>query len=138
MIKLDSLLFGDYVDRQSIPIINAIRKAFLSGQVNWAKCGKPKEIRACIWDILQRVLSAHAKVNAVSRLLLERAMFAIVDNVADAVMSSVKAIPKFDLGGMLKAMVEIECIHQTLIHFVSEKSKSTFSTSYTIGMSEAL
>lgn len=55
-----------------------------------------------MYDALMFLVSVHAHVSKVARILLNRALLAIVEIVAAECLACFKQIPRFGMGGMLR------------------------------------
>ncbi|KAG8919283.1 hypothetical protein FRC00_011541 [Tulasnella sp. 408] len=73
----------------------------------------------------------HSKVGAVSKALLERTMTTLVADLTGEALKCFKQIRRFGMGGMLRATLEIEFIHQTLQQYVTPTTTTTFTDIYT-------
>jgi len=73
-----------------------------------------------MYDALMYLVSVHANLSRVATSLLDRALFAIVEIVATECLACFKQIPRFGMGGMLRATLEIEFMHQTIAIFTTD------------------
>lgn len=105
------------------------------------------EIRPYIFDILIFLVGVHAQVSAAAAPLLDRALSALVEGVADEALRCFRQVKKFGMGGMLRvsdtilsasspntielqATLEIEFLHQTLARYVTPSAAKTLSELY--------
>jgi len=99
--------------------------------MDWLETPRPTEVRQYIFNMLLSMVQVHAKVSAVSKALLERTMTALVGDITTEALKCFKQIRKFGMGGMLRATLEIEFMHQTLQQYVTPTAANTFTEIYT-------
>ena len=76
------------------------------------------------------LVGVHAQVSAAAPLLLERTLNALVEDVAEEALRCFRQVKKFGMGGMLRATLEIEFIHQTLTRYVTPSAAKTLAELY--------
>ncbi|KAG8898325.1 hypothetical protein FRB99_007508 [Tulasnella sp. 403] len=81
--------------------------------------------------MLQCLVEFHSKVNAVSKNLLDRAMNTLVADVTSEALRCFKQVRRFGMGGMLRATLEIEFMHQILQKYVTNSTSVMFTDIYT-------
>ncbi|KAI0340406.1 hypothetical protein BDW22DRAFT_1360370 [Trametopsis cervina] len=130
MQELDKTLFESYVKPKSKILTNIIRGGVLDGAVDWHETPLPKEIRPYIFDVLIYLVGVHAQVSAAAAPLLDRTLNALVEDIADEALRCFRQVRKFGMGGMLRATLEIEFLHQTLSRYVKPTASKTLSELY--------
>lgn len=76
------------------------------------------------------LVEIHAQVSRVAEGLLDRVLHALVEDAADEALRSFHQVKRFGMGGMLRATLEIEFMHQTLARYVSPAATKTLSELY--------
>jgi len=82
-------------------------------------------------DILLFLVGVHAQVSGVARALLERAMHALIEDISNEAKASFAQVPRYGMGGMLRATLEIEFMHQVVSQYVTATASATLSELYT-------
>lgn len=76
------------------------------------------------------LVGVHAQVNAAAPPLLERTLHALVEDVADEALRCFRQVKRFGMGGMLRATLEIEFLHQTVTRYVTPAAAKTLAELY--------
>ncbi|GBE87410.1 exocyst complex component Sec5-domain-containing protein [Sparassis latifolia] len=129
--ELDETLFGSYVNPKAATLIDMVRNGVLDPQMDWYETPQPKEIRSYVYEVLMYLVGVHAQVSAVAAPLLERTLSALVVTVAEEALRCFRQVKRFGMGGMLRATLEIEFLHQTLSRYVTSSAEQTLSDLYT-------
>ncbi|KAM5533570.1 hypothetical protein V8D89_012786 [Ganoderma adspersum] len=129
--ELDKTLFESYFKPKSTAITGIVRNGILDPQMDWYETPQPKEIRPYVYETLMYLVGIHAQVSAAAAPLLERTLNALVQDVADEALRCFRQVKRFGMGGMLRATLEIEFMHQTLSRYVTKAADETLSELYT-------
>ncbi|PIL27676.1 hypothetical protein GSI_10828 [Ganoderma sinense ZZ0214-1] len=129
--ELDKTLFESYFKPKSTAITAIVRNGILDPQMDWYETPQPKEIRPYVYETLMYLVGIHAQVSAAAAPLLERTLNALVQDVADEALRCFRQVKRFGMGGMLRATLEIEFMHQTLSRYVTKAADETLSELYT-------
>ncbi|KAG1847630.1 exocyst complex component Sec5-domain-containing protein [Suillus subluteus] len=127
---LDKTLFDGYVKPKAAAVAVILREGILDKDMDWYETPQPTEIRPYMYKALMGLVEIHAQISRVSENLLERGIYALVENVAQDALLSFKQVKRFGMGGMLRATLEIEFMHQTLARYVSPPAAKTLSELY--------
>lgn len=127
---LDKSLFDGYVKPKAAAVAVILREGILDKDMDWYETLQPTEIRPYMYKALMGLVEIHAQISSVAENLLERGMYALVENVAQDALISFKQVKRFGMGGMLRATLEIEFMHQTLARYVSPSAAKTLSELY--------
>ncbi|KAH7915050.1 exocyst complex component Sec5-domain-containing protein [Hygrophoropsis aurantiaca] len=127
---LDKTLFEGYVKPKSAVITGILRGGILDSQMDWYETPQPTEIRPYMYEALIGLVEIHAQISRITEGLLERILHAVVEDVADEALRSFRQVRRFGMGGMLRATLEIEFMHQTLARYVSPSAAKTLSELY--------
>ncbi|KAG2139268.1 exocyst complex component Sec5-domain-containing protein [Suillus clintonianus] len=127
---LDKTLFDGYVKPKAAAVAIILREGILDKNMDWYETPQPTEVRPFMYKALIGLVEIHAQISRVAENLLERVMYALIENVAQDALLSFKQVKRFGMGGMLRATLEIEFLHQTLARYVSSPAAKTLSELY--------
>ena len=114
--------------------------------MDWFETPRPTEVRQYIHEALIFLVSIHAQVTTTSRALLERTLAALIVEIVNEALQCFRQISRFGMGGVLrvrqafqinvslmivKATLEIEFMHQTIVRYVNKPASNTFTEIYT-------
>ncbi|KAE8268288.1 hypothetical protein A4X09_0g4054 [Tilletia walkeri] len=128
--QLDGILFDDYVNRKSGIISDILKEGILRSGVNWSTIPKPSEVHPFIYNALLAMVQVHAQVRAVAKPLVNRTITALLEQLAEVTYECFMEVPRFGMGGMLQATLEIEFVHQTLAQYVSKEAEQRLNKVY--------
>ncbi|PWN47770.1 hypothetical protein IE53DRAFT_390079 [Violaceomyces palustris] len=128
--QLDGILFNDYIKRKTGVISNTIRTGILQSGIDWQRIPKPSGVHPFIYEALLSLVQVHAQVRSVTKPLVQRTMTALTEELANVTLSCFNEVSRFGMGGMLQATLEIEFMHQTLSHHISNQAESTLKQVY--------
>jgi len=117
--SLDRTLFDDFVEKKAAAVNGIIRSGILDANIDWYEMPPPTEVRPYVYDALLSLVEVHALVSKVARRLLDRALVMIIELIAAECLTCFKQIPRFGIGGMLRATLEIEFLHQTVSRYTT-------------------
>jgi len=84
-----------------------------------------------MFETLMYLVGVHAQVSDVAPPLLDRTLNALVESLAEEALRCFKQVKRFGMGGMLRATLEIEFMHQTLSRYVTVNTGKILSDLYT-------
>ncbi|KAF5367582.1 hypothetical protein D9758_003714 [Tetrapyrgos nigripes] len=128
--ELDSRLFEGYAKPRSAIVTSLVRSGILDENMDWYETPQPREIRPYMFETLMYLVSVHAQVTLVVENLLERILNFLAEELAEEALRSFKQVKKFGMGGMLRATLEIEFMHQTLGKYITPTAAKTLSDLY--------
>ncbi|KAJ6631115.1 exocyst complex component Sec5-domain-containing protein [Mycena sp. CBHHK59/15] len=134
--ELDKTLFEGYTKPKVDNVTSIIRGGILDSGMDWYDTPQPTEIRPYMYEALIYLVTVHAQVSAISEALLTRTLTTLVDALAAEALQCFRQVPRFGMGGMLRATLEIEFMHQTLGRYVSAGAARQLGDLYT-GISKA-
>ncbi|KAJ7637152.1 exocyst complex component sec5 [Roridomyces roridus] len=129
--ELDKTLFDGYTKPQIDNVTTIIRGGILDPQMDWYETPQPTEIRPYMYEALIFLVTVHAQVASISEPLLTRTLTTLVESLAAEAFVCFKQVPRFGMGGMLRATLEIEFMHQTLGRYVSSAAAKQLGELYT-------
>ncbi|KAL0576081.1 Exocyst complex component S5 [Marasmius crinis-equi] len=89
-----------------------------------------ENIRPYMYETLMYLVGVHAQVSSAAEGLLERTLKFLAEELADEALRCFKQVKRFGMGGMLRATLEIEFMHQTLGKYVTPSAAKTLSDLY--------
>ncbi|KAG8825992.1 hypothetical protein FRC18_010152 [Serendipita sp. 400] len=125
MRGVDRTLFEDYIKPKAGVLTGLMRKGVIDPKIDWFDMPRPTEVRDYIYEILMYLVGVHAEVSAIAKSLLERTLTTLIIETVNEALECFKQIKKFGMGGMLRATLEIEFMHQTLVQYVNESANWT-------------
>ncbi|TFK20519.1 hypothetical protein FA15DRAFT_673418 [Coprinopsis marcescibilis] len=128
--ELDKTLFETYISPKSKAVKNALRSGILDPQMDWYETPQPTEIRPYVYETLMYLVDVHAQVCEAAEPLLPRTLNLLVEELASEALHCFRQVKRFGMGGMLRATLEIEFIHQTLGRYVTSQAAETLSELY--------
>ncbi|KAL4068578.1 exocyst complex component Sec5-domain-containing protein [Scleroderma yunnanense] len=128
--ELDKTLFDGYVKPKSAVVTSILKEGILDPAMDWYETPHPTEIRPYMYRVLMALVGIHAQISHVAEGLLERVLHVLVEDAADEALRSFRQVKRFGMGGMLRATLEIEFMHQTLTRYVSPSAAKTLSELY--------
>ncbi|KAJ7810126.1 exocyst complex component sec5 [Mycena leptocephala] len=111
--ELDKTLFEGYTKPKADNVTSIIRGGILNSGMDWYDTPQPTEIRPYMYEALIYLVTVHAQA------------------LAAEAFTCFKQIPRFGMGGMLRATLEIEFMHQTLGRYVSPAAAKQLGELYT-------
>nr|GAT42751.1 predicted protein [Mycena chlorophos] len=130
--ELDRTLFEGYTKPKADHVNKILRGGILESGMDWYDTPQPTEIRPYMYEALIYLVTVHAQVSGIAdNTLLSRVLTALIDALAAEALASFKKIPKFGMGGMLRATLEIEFMHSSLGQYVSDGAAKTLGDLYT-------
>ncbi|KAJ6484343.1 exocyst complex component sec5 [Mycena vitilis] len=116
--ELDKTLFEGYTKPKADNVTSLIRGGILDSGMDWYETPQPTEIRPYMFEVLIYLVTVHAQVSAISDGLVTRTLTTLAEALAAEAFTSFRQVPRFGMGGMLRATLEIEFMHQTLGRYV--------------------
>ncbi|GES86089.1 exocyst complex component Sec5-domain-containing protein [Rhizophagus clarus] len=129
--QLDGILFEDYIKRKTEIVREIITNGILSSEIDWANISKPGEVHSFVYEALLSLVIVHAQISDIVKPLINRALTALLESMANDCLEAFQKVEKFSLGGMCQATLEIEFMNQTLSQFVTPHAQETLQLIYT-------
>ncbi|RXW20181.1 hypothetical protein EST38_g5679 [Candolleomyces aberdarensis] len=128
--ELDKTLFEGYVNPKAKAVKSLLRNGVLDPQMDWYDTPQPTSIRPYMYETLMYLVGVHAQVCEAAESLLPRTLNVLVEGLASEALQSFRQVKRFGMGGMLRATLEIEFMHQTLGRYVTTQAAETLSELY--------
>lgn len=129
--RLDQMLFEKFVKPKVAVATGKLRGGILDPKMDWYETPQPTEIRPYMFDTLLYLVGVHAQVSEVAPPLLDRMLNALVESLVEEALRCFMQVKRFGMGGMLRATLEIEFMHQTLSRYVTSNTAKMLSDLYT-------
>jgi len=127
---LDRTLFEGYIKSKANVVVDILRGGILDTSMDWYETPQPTEIRPYMYEALIYLVGIHAQVTSAAESLLDRILNTLVNELAEEALRCFKQVKRFGMGGMLRATLEIEFMHQTLGRYVTSSAAKTLSDLY--------
>ncbi|KAJ8087260.1 Exocyst complex component S5 [Marasmius tenuissimus] len=128
--ELDKTLFEGYAKPRASVATTLLRGGILDNEMDWFETPQPRDIRPYMYETLMYLVGVHAQVSSAAEGLLERTLKFLAEELADEALRCFKQVKRFGMGGMLRATLEIEFMHQTLGKYVTPSAAKTLSDLY--------
>ncbi|KIK70183.1 hypothetical protein GYMLUDRAFT_67436 [Collybiopsis luxurians FD-317 M1] len=128
--ELDKSMFEGYAKPRASVVTSLVRGGILLDGMDWFETPQPKEIRPYMYETLMYLVGVHAQITSVAESVLERTLNYLAETLAEEALKCFKQVKKFGMGGMLRATLEIEFMHQTLGKYVTPSAAKTLSDLY--------
>ncbi|KAJ3969971.1 exocyst complex component sec5 [Lentinula raphanica] len=128
--ELDQALFDGYSKPRAAIVTSLVRGGILDESMDWYETPQPKEIRPYMYETLMYLVGVHAHITSVAEVVLERTLNFLAEALAEEALRCFKQVKRFGMGGMLRATLEIEFMHQTLGKYVTPTAAKTLSDLY--------
>ncbi|KAI3602858.1 exocyst protein [Moniliophthora roreri] len=128
--ELDKTLFEGYAKPRASVATSLLRSGILDEEMDWYETPQPRDIRPYMYETLMYLVGVHAQVSGAAEGLLERTLKYLAEELADEALRCFRQVKRFGMGGMLRATLEIEFMHQTLGKYVSPSAAKTLSDLY--------
>ncbi|KAG6861289.1 hypothetical protein C0995_001843 [Termitomyces sp. Mi166 len=143
----DKALFDSYVKPKAKAAMEILRSGILDSTMDWYETPQPTgqpvihsiypffldavlEIRPYMYETLMYLVVIHAQVTSAAEPLLDRTLSTVVIALAEEALHCFRQVKRFGMGGMLRATLEIEFMHQTLGRYVTPSAAKTLSDLY--------
>ncbi|KAJ3732617.1 exocyst complex component sec5 [Lentinula guzmanii] len=127
---LDQTMFEGYSKPRAAVVTSLVRGGILDESMDWYETPQPTEIRPYMYETLMYLVCVHAQITSVAAVVLERTLNYLAEALAEEALRCFKQVKRFGMGGMLRATLEIEFMHQTLGKYVTPAAAKTLSDLY--------
>ncbi|KAF5318658.1 hypothetical protein D9619_010696 [Psilocybe cf. subviscida] len=130
VVELDRSLFDGYVKSKGDKVKTIVRGGILESDIDWYETQQPTDIRPYMYETLIALVGVHAQVCNIAEGLLDRTLNRLVEDLSAEALKCFRQVKRFGMGGMLRATLEIEFMHQTLGRYVTPAAAKTLSELY--------
>ncbi|KAJ3813086.1 exocyst complex component sec5 [Lentinula aff. lateritia] len=127
---LDTTMFQGYSKPRAAVVTSLVRGGILNESMDWYETLQPKEIRPYMYETLMYLVGVHAQITSVADVVLERTLNYLAEALAEEALRCFMQVKRFGMGGMLRATLEIEFMHQTLGKYVTPTAAKMLSDLY--------
>ncbi|KAH9883755.1 exocyst complex component Sec5-domain-containing protein [Xylariomycetidae sp. FL2044] len=127
--QIDARLFQTYTR----PTVEAIRRIIRTGiaDPNWAS-SRPSEVRPYVYEALLTLVLVHTQVSTTAPTLTSQILSYLLEQTSRELLETFKARPKYDLGALMQATLDVEFVAQTLSQYTSERASQIQSEIYSM------
>ncbi|ORY62934.1 exocyst complex component Sec5-domain-containing protein [Pseudomassariella vexata] len=127
--QIDARLFQSYTR----PSIDALRKIIRAGlsDPNWAPA-KPTEVKPYVYEALLSLVLVHTQVSTTAPSLTSQVLSYLLEQTSRELLEAFKQRPKYDLGALMQATLDVEFVAQSLSQYTTERASQLQSEIYTM------
>ncbi|OTB05479.1 hypothetical protein M426DRAFT_319742 [Hypoxylon sp. CI-4A] len=117
--QIDARLFQTYTR----PSLDSLRKIIRAGLADpkWAP-PKPTEVKPYVYEALLTLVLVHTQVSTTAPSMIQQVLSYLLEQISRELLESLKARPKFDLGALMQATLDVEFFAQTLSQYTTERA----------------
>ncbi|KAI1459332.1 exocyst complex component Sec5-domain-containing protein [Annulohypoxylon moriforme] len=117
--QIDARLFQTYTR----PSLDALRKVIRAGLADpkWAP-PKPTEVKPYVYEALLTLVLVHTQVSTTAPSMTHQVISYLLEQISRELLECLKARPKFDLGALMQATLDVEFFAQTLSQYTTERA----------------
>ncbi|KAI1410819.1 exocyst complex component Sec5-domain-containing protein [Hypoxylon sp. FL1857] len=117
--QIDARLFQTYTR----PSLDALRKIIRAGLADpkWAH-PKPSEVKPYVYEALLTLVLVHTQVSTTAPSMTHQVLSYLLEQISRELLECLKARPKFDLGALMQATLDVEFFAQTLSQYTTERA----------------
>ncbi|KAI1169828.1 exocyst complex component Sec5-domain-containing protein [Nemania sp. FL0916] len=120
--QIDARLFQTYTR----PAVDSLRKMIRAGvnEPDWAPANKPTEAKPYIYASLLSLVLVHTQVSTTAPSLTSQVLSFLLEQISRELLEVFKSRPKYDLGALMQATLDVEFVAQTLSQYTTEKAST--------------
>ncbi|KAI4869389.1 exocyst complex component Sec5-domain-containing protein [Hypoxylon rubiginosum] len=117
--QIDARLFQTYTR----PSLDSLRKIIRAGLADpkWAP-PKPTEVKPYVYEALLTLVLVHTQVSTTAPSMTHQVLSYLLEQISRELLDCLKARPKFDLGALMQATLDVEFFAQTLSQYTTERA----------------
>ncbi|KAI2465096.1 exocyst complex component Sec5-domain-containing protein [Annulohypoxylon bovei var. microspora] len=117
--QIDARLFQTYTR----PSLDALRKVIRAGVADpkWAP-PKPTEVKSYVYEALLTLVLVHTQVSTTAPSMTHQVISYLLEQISRELLECLKSRPKFDLGALMQATLDVEFFAQTLSQYTTERA----------------
>lgn len=119
--QIDVQLFDEYTKPRTKHIQSLVRNGILSP--DWGKASHPTDVKPYVYTSLLSLVLVHAQVSVSAPSLLQSIISYLFEATCKEILETLKGIPRFSIGHLLQATLDVEFVNQTLSSFATDRSK---------------
>ncbi|KAK3949956.1 exocyst complex component Sec5-domain-containing protein [Pseudoneurospora amorphoporcata] len=128
--QIDARLFQSYT-RPSIESLRRIIRAGVTAS-DWPPLSgtKPHEVRPYIYEALLDLVLVHTQVSTTAASLTSQVLSFLLEQTSRELLEAFKTRPRYDLGMLMQATLDVEFVAQTLNHYTTDRASELQSAVY--------
>ncbi|KAI1446393.1 exocyst complex component Sec5-domain-containing protein [Annulohypoxylon stygium] len=117
--QIDARLFQTFTR----PSLDALRKVIRAGLADpkWAPA-KPTEVKPYVYEALLTLVLVHTQVSTTAPSMTHQVISYLLEQISRELLECLKSRPKFDLGALMQATLDVEFFAQTLSQYTTERA----------------
>ncbi|KAI0132136.1 exocyst complex component Sec5 [Xylariales sp. AK1849] len=128
--QIDARLFQTYT-RPSVENLRRIIRSGLSDP-SWNTSSKPAEVKPYVYEALLSLVLVHTQVSTTAPILTPAILSFLLEQTSRELLEAFKQRPKYDLGALMQATLDVEFVAQTLSQYTSERAAASQSEIYSM------
>jgi exocyst complex component 2 len=130
LTQIDARLFQTYT-RPSTEILRKIIRTGLTDPT-WGVSPKPAEVRPYVYEALLSLVLVHTQVSTTAPTLTTPVLSFLLEQTSRELLEAFKQRPKYNLGALMQATLDVEFVAQSLSQYTSERAGSLQSEIYAL------
>ncbi len=119
--QIDARLFQSYTK----PAIETLRRIIRAGIADpgWAPA-RPTEVRPYVYEALLTLVLVHTQVSTAAPSLTGQVLSYLLEQTSRELLEAFRERPRFDIGALMQATLDVEFVAQTLSQYTTEKASA--------------
>jgi exocyst complex component 2 len=130
MDQMDSTLFEIYTRKKRSALSDIIRNGIGKLEQQWSSEERVTAVSNYVHESLLVLVVVHSKVSEVSASLVDRIMGVLYDHIMKTILSCLRDIEAFPLGGLLQVTADVEFFNYTMKHYQTNESQTSIQHIY--------
>lgn len=126
--QIDARLFQTFTR----PAVESLRTIIRTGvnDPSWALGDKPTEVKHYVYEALLSLVLVHTQVSTTAPSLTSQVLSFLLEQFSRELLEVFKSRPRYDLGALIQATLDVEFVAQTLSQYTTEKTSGLQSEIY--------
>ncbi|KAK5998307.1 Exocyst complex component SEC5-like protein [Cladobotryum mycophilum] len=128
--QIDARLFQSYT-KQSIEQLHDVIQTGLAA-ADWAPSGneRPQAAKPYVYETLLTLVLVHSQVSTTASSLTPQVLSFLLEQTSLQLLDAFRKHPRYSLGALIQATLDVEFIAQTLNHYTTDKASELQSQIY--------
>ncbi|KAI1185373.1 exocyst complex component Sec5-domain-containing protein [Nemania serpens] len=126
--QIDARLFQTFT-RPSVESLRAIIRRGIN-EPSWAPVDKPTEVKPYVYEALLLLVLVHTQVSTTAPSLTSQVLSFLLEQISRELLEVFKSRPRYELGALMQATLDVEFVAQTLSQYTTEKASALHSEIY--------
>ncbi|KAI1825526.1 exocyst complex component Sec5-domain-containing protein [Xylaria intraflava] len=128
--QIDARLFQSYTRPAVESLRNIIRTSL--DEPDLMPMTKPTEARSYVYQVLLSLVLIHTQVSTTAPSLTSQVLSYLLEQVSRELLEVFKSRPKYDLGTLMQATLDVEFIAHALSYYTTEKASAVQGEIYSV------